>query len=263
MNTLGKIYFPKTGKRIPRYIHFLDEKEGVPLQDLWYDIAPINSQARERLGFDTQKPIALLERIIKSCTDEGDLILDPFCGCGTAVVASEKLRRCWIGIDITMLAINLVQRRLNDMFPDVKIRIDGEPTDIQSAIDFAYRDRYDFQYWALLRIGARPVGSTPSDPKKVKRGADEGYDGWLRFQDGYEGQVEKILVQVKSGHVGVVDIRHFRDVVATKGAAMGIFVTLQDPTRDMIDAVKTTDPYISKNLRIEYPKLQIITVHNY
>jgi site-specific DNA-methyltransferase (adenine-specific) len=124
------------------------------------------------------------------------------------------------------------------MFTDLKIRIDGEPTDMQSALDFANRDRYEFQHWALLRIGARPVGSTVSDPNKVKKGADEGYDGWLRFQDGYEGNVERILIQVKSGHVGVVDIRHFRDVINTKGAAMGVFITLQEPTRDMIEGGK-------------------------
>jgi site-specific DNA-methyltransferase (adenine-specific) len=235
----GRVFTEWKVPRIKRYLDELEAKRGgAAVHELWDDISPINSQAKERLGFQTQKPIALLERIIKSCSDDGDLVLDPFCGCGTAIVAAEKLRRQWIGIDVTMLAINLVKRRLNDMFTDLKIRIDGEPTDMQSALDFANRDRYEFQHWALLRIGARPVGSTVSDPNKVKKGADEGYDGWLRFQDGYEGNVERILIQVKSGHVGVVDIRHFRDVINTKGAAMGVFITLQEPTRDMIEGGK-------------------------
>jgi site-specific DNA-methyltransferase (adenine-specific) len=121
---------------------------------------------------------------------------------------------------------------------------------------FAKRDRHEFQRWALLRIGAVPVGATATNPDKVKKGADEGYDGWMRFQD---GRIEKILVQVKSGHVKVGDIRDFRDVITTKSAAMRIFVTLEPPSREMIDSVKITDPYIS-NLRIEYPKIQIITV---
>jgi DNA methylase/NACHT-associated inactive Restriction Endonuclease 1 len=203
--------------------------------------------------------LKLLERIINSCTKEGDLILDPFCGCGTAVVAAQNLHRQWIGIDVTMLAINLMNRRLNDMFPGIQVRIDGEPTDIESATHFALKHRHEFQRWALLRIGAVPVGATATNHNKVKKGADEGYDGWMRFQDGSDGKVEKILVQVKSGHVHVRDIRDFRDVVTIKNVAMGIFITLEPPTGDMIKSVKATEPYIS-NLRIEYPKLQIIMV---
>lgn len=186
-------------------------------------------------------------------------MLDPFCGCGTAVVAAENLNRKWIGIDITMIAINLMNRRLNDVFPGIHVKIDGEPTDMESAIHFALKDRHEFQRWALLRIGAVPVGATATDPKKVKKGADEGYDGWMRFQDGPDGRVEKILVQVRSGHVHLRDIRDFRDVVTVKKAAMGIFITLEPPTDDMIRSVRVTDPYIS-SLQIEYPKLQIITV---
>jgi DNA methylase/Restriction endonuclease len=255
----GRIYFPKKVGGVPRYIRYLDEMAGVLLQDIWVDIPPVSSHAKERLGFQTQKPLKLLERIINSCTKEGDLILDPFCGCGTAVVAAQNLHRPWIGIDVTMLAINLMNRRLNDMFSGIQVRIDGEPTDIESATHFALKDRHEFQRWALLRIGAVPVGATATNPNKVKKGADEGYDGWMRFQDGPNGRVEKILVQVRSGHVHLRDIRDFRDVVTSKSAAMGIFITLEPPTGDMIKSVKTTDPYIS-NLRIEYPKLQIITV---
>jgi DNA modification methylase len=255
----GRIYFPKSGKGIPRYKRYLDEMHGVLAQDIWYDISPVNSQARERLGFPTQKPVALLERIIKSCSNIGDLILDPFCGCGTAIVAAQNLKREWIGIDITILATNLMMLRLNGLFPGLTFDVQGLPTDKESAIYLANKDRHEFQKWALLRIGAAPVGATATDPKKVKKGADEGYDGWMRFQNGPDGRVEKILVQVKSGHVGVRDIRDFRDVVTTKNAAMGVFITLEPATRDMRDSVRTTDPFVS-SLKIEYPKLQIITV---
>ena len=126
----GRIYFPKKIGGVPAFIRYLDEMHGVLLQDIWTDIPPISSQAKERLGYPTQKPIALLERIIKACSNEGDWILDPFCGCGTAIIAAEKLNRHWIGIDITWLAINLVKGRLNDMFPGIQFKIEGEPRDM-------------------------------------------------------------------------------------------------------------------------------------
>ena len=153
-----------------------------------------------------------MERIIKASSNEGDIILDPFCGCGTAIIASEKLHRQWIGIDVTYLAINLIKNRLNDTYPDIKFNIEGEPRDLGAAIELA-KDRYQFQWWALSLIGARPVGATATKPSVGRKGADEGVDGWLRFADVSEGHVEKIVVQVKSGHVGVKDIRELRDVI--------------------------------------------------
>ena len=201
-----------------------------------------------------------MERIIRSCSNDGDWILDPFCGCGTAIIAAEKLHRHWIGIDITWLAINLVKGRLNDMFPGVQFKIEGEPRDMGAAIELATSSRYQFQWWALSLIGARPVGSTPTKPREGKRGADEGVDGWMRFADGAEGHIEKIVVQVKSGHVGVKDIRELRDVVSRQRAAIGIFVTLEDPTSEMIRESKATDPYVSPTWNHEYPKIQILTI---
>jgi site-specific DNA-methyltransferase (adenine-specific) len=184
----GRIYFPKKNGGVPRYKRYLDEMKGILSQDVWTDIDPISSHAKERLGFPTQKPIALLERIIKSSSKEDDWILDPFCGCGTAIVAAEKLHRHWIGIDLTWLAINLVKGRLNYMFPSATFNIKGEPRDMGSAKELSKLNRYQFQYWALLRIGATPVGSTPAKPREGKKGADEGVDGWLRFAGGVEGQ---------------------------------------------------------------------------
>jgi site-specific DNA-methyltransferase (adenine-specific) len=245
--------------------------QGVDLQDVWTDIPPIFSQAKERLGFPTQKPVALLERIIKSCSNEGDWILDPFCGCGTAVIAAEKLHRNWVGIDVTWLAINLVKGRLNDMFVGTQFKIEGEPRDMGAAKELARTSRYQFQWWALSLIGARPVGSTPVKPREGKKGADEGIDGWLRFADGAEGHVEKIVVQVKSGHVSVKDIRELRDVISRQNAAMGIFLTLEQATSEMTREVKTTDPYISTYIYIyispvwkhEYPKIQILSIDDF
>jgi len=210
------------------------------------------------MGFQTQKPVALLERIIKASSNENDVILDPFCGCGTAVIAAEELKRHWIGIDITYLAINLIKNRLNDTYPNVEFEVRGEPRDLDSARELA-KDRYQFQWWALSLVGARPVGATSSKPKEGRKGADEGIDGWLRFPVS-ESQIEKIVVQVKSGHVGVKDIRELRDVVSRQNAAIGLFLTLEEPTEEMNKEVRATDPYIAPNWNHEYPKIQILTV---
>jgi site-specific DNA-methyltransferase (adenine-specific) len=255
----GKIY---TQSRVPQRIVYLDELEakgGAVVHEIWDDIAPINSMAEERLGFPTQKPVKLLERIIEACCDKGDWVLDPFCGCGTAIIAAEKLERRWIGIDITYLAINLVKNRLKDSFPHCKFMVEGEPRDLGAATELA-KDRYQFHWWALSMIPARPVGSTMAKPQEGKKGADEGVDGWIRFADGPEGHFEKVVVQVKSGHVGVKDIRELRDVVNRQKAAMGVFLTLEEPTGEMMKEVKATDPYVSSRWRHEYPKIQILTV---
>jgi site-specific DNA-methyltransferase (adenine-specific) len=215
--------------------------------------------AKERVGFPTQKPIQLLERIIQASSSENSWILDPFCGCGTAVITAEKLHRHWVGIDITFLAINLVKNRLRDSFPISKYTIEGEPRDIDAARALA-QNRYQFQWWAISKIEARPVGSTDAKPFEGKKGADEGVDGWLRFMDKHEGHYEKIVVQVKSGHVGVKDIRELRDTVSRQKAAIGIFLTLEGPTSEMIKEVKATEPYVSPLWKCEYPCLQILTI---
>jgi DNA modification methylase len=256
----GRIVQLKPGT-VPREIRYLDEMPGIALQDIWLDVKHLSGQARERLGYPTQKPIARLERIIKSCSNEGDWILDPFCGCGTAIIAAEKLHRHWIGIDITWLAINIVKGTLADVFPDARFEIEGQPRDLSGAIALSKKDRYQFQWWALSLIHARPVGSTAAIPREGKKGADAGYDGWLRFADGPEGHVERILVQVKSGHeVGVGKLREFLQVIPAQNAAMGIFLTLEEPTTEMIKEVKKTNLYVSPTWQHEYPKIQILTI---
>jgi len=254
----GRIY---TDSKVPQLKRYLDELEaagGAAVHEIWDDIPAINSQAKERLGYPTQKPTELLERIINACTDgKDDWVLDPFCGCGTTIAAAEKLRRHWIGIDITYLAISLVKGRLRDSFPDAKFEVEGEPRDLGAAVELA-KNRYQFQWWALSLIGARPTGSTEAKPREGRKGADEGVDGWLRFP--VADHFERIVVSVKSGHVGVKDIRELRDTVSRQKAAMGMFITLEEPTSEMIKEVKVTEPYISPTWHHEYPKLQILTV---
>jgi len=167
----GRLYFPPSGG-MPSYKRYLDEMEGVPLQDLWTDIAPIGAQAVERLGYPTQKPVALLERIIAASSNVGDVVLDPFCGCGTTIAAAQQLKRKWIGIDITHLAINLIRTRLQDTYgKDVKFEVIGEPTTVEDAEELAKTDQYQFQWWALGLVGARPVEQTilRSKPKSSHR----------------------------------------------------------------------------------------------
>lgn len=170
----GKLYFTKTGGiRLKRY---LEDNKGTVLQALWDDIPPINSQARERLGYPTQKPETLLERIIKTSSNEGDIVLDPFCGCGTAVVVAQKLNRKWIGIDVTHLAIGLMKWRLKNLKPPAQFTVVGEPTDLAGAQELAVNDKYQFQWWAVAEVGGQPYG-------EKKKGADSGIDGYIYYMD--------------------------------------------------------------------------------
>lgn len=203
----------------------------------------------------------MLERIINSTCPLDGTVLDPFCGCGTTIIASEKLHRRWVGIDVTFLAINLIKSRLKESFPQSHFVVEGEPKDIDGVRELAQRDRYQFQWWALNLIeNAHPSHASASKPKEGKKGADEGVDGWIRFVDKAEAHYEKIVIQVKSGHVSVKDIRELRDTITRQNAAMGIFITLEEPTGEMTKEVKVTDPYISPLWKHEYPKIQILTI---
>jgi site-specific DNA-methyltransferase (adenine-specific) len=245
----GRIRYTKQGTA--EYIRYLDEMPGMPAQDVWDDIPPINSQAKERLGYETQKPLALLERIIQASSNEGDIILDPFCGCGTAVVAAQKLNRRWIGIDITHLAINLMRNRLRDSFPGIKFEVIGEPVDLSGAKALAHQDRYQFQWWALGLIGARPLG-------EKKKGADKGIDGVITFKHDAKGTYKRVVVQVKSGHVGVNAVRELNTVVGNE--AIGVLITLEPPTEPMEVEAVAAGYYHSPIYDKDYPKIQILTV---
>lgn len=225
---------------------------GTPLQDLWDDIPPINSQAAERLGYPTQKPLALLERILQASSNPGDTVLDPFCGCGTAVHAAQKLGRNWIGIDITHLAISLIEKRMKDAFPGIAFDVLGTPQDFDSARNLAFRDKYQFQWWACTLVNAQPF-------QGKKKGADTGIDGLIYFQDEAK-DVKKIIVSVKGGeHVTRTMIADLKNSVEREKAQMGFFVTLTPPTQPMITEA-TSAGYYESPWYGAFPKIQILTI---
>ncbi len=257
----GRIQIPPTGK-IPAYIRFLDEMEGTVIPNLWIDIPPINSQAKDALGFPTQKPLALLERIIQTSSNTGDVVLDPFSGCGTCIAASQKLGRQWIGIDITHLAIAMHKSRLKDMFklePKRDYQVIGEPEDMAGALQLAKEDRYQFQWWACSLIEARPLGSVENS-KTGKKGSDKGIDGVINFLDDRKGFLKRALVQVKSGHVKSGDIRDLKGTLEREGAQIGIYITLEEPSRDMVTEAVTAGMYHSEIWDKDYPRIQILTI---
>lgn len=258
----GRLYFPKSPEGRIQRKRFLDELKGKPVQNLWTDIAEINSQAAERLGYPTQKPVALLERIVQASSNEGDVVLDPFCGCGTTIAAAQKLNRNWIGIDVTHLSIALQKYRLKDAF-DLTEKKDyavvGEPEDLHSARQLALEDRYQFQWWALSLIKARPLGAA-SNGKTGKKGSDKGIDGVIVFTDDNSGKAKRVLVQVKSGKVKSGDIRDLVGTITREDAAIGVFITLEAASKDMKTEAATAGFYRSDGWHRDYPRLQILTV---
>ena len=212
---LKRIVFTSQGT--PRYIRDMDQMKGSALQSIWTDLNPINSQAKERLGYPTQKPETLLERILKTSSNDGDLVLDPFCGCGTAVAVAEHLHRKWIGMDITHIAIALMRHRLNSAFRSElsPYEVIGDPKDVASAEALAQHDRYQFEWWSLGLVDARPA-------QDKKKGADSGIDGDINFFDDNSGKAKKIVVQVKSGHVSSSQIRDLKGVLEREKAAIGV-----------------------------------------
>ena len=256
----GRIWYPADKAKRPRLKRYLDEMPGTLVSNVWTDINPINSQAAERLGYPTQKPLALLERIISASSNPGDVVLDPFCGCGTTIAAAQKLGRRWIGIDITHLSISLQKYRLKQMFPDVAFRVVGEPEDVDGARQLARDDRYQFQWWALSLIRARPYGGESGDARTGKKGADKGIDGLITFVDDASGKVKRVLIQVKSGHVGSPTVRDLVGVLTREGAAIAALLTLEEPTRDMRAEAAAAGFYRSEQWGRDYPRLQLLTV---
>jgi len=258
----GLIY---TKSRIPQLVRYLDELEakgGAAIHEIWDDIPPINSMARERMGFPTQKPIQLLERLVMASSDKGDLILDPFCGCGTTIMAAQKLKRRWIGIDITHLSISLIRSRLKEIhvLAGKDYKIVGEPVDLESAKELAETNAYQFQWWALSLIDARPTGQTNED-KQGKKGADKGVDGWLTFRETDSLNLKRIVVQVKGGaHIGAQIVRDLVGTVESTKSAMGILITLYEPSEQMKQAAMDAEYYESPTWGHKYPKIQILTI---
>ncbi len=247
----GRLVYTKSGA--PRYKRYLDEMPGTPVTTIWDDIPFINSQAQERLGYPTQKPEALLERIVAASSNPGDVVLDPFCGCGTAVAAAQKLGRSWIGIDITHLAINLVKHRLFNAFgTEARYDVIGEPVDLTGAGSLAASDPNQFQWWALGLVGARPA--------EQKKGADKGIDGRLYFHDESTGGTTKqIIFSVKAGKTGAAHLRDLLGVLDREKAQIGVLISLQEPTRDMRKEAASAGFYASP-WGTNHPRLQLLTI---
>ena len=223
----------------------------IPIQDWWSDISALTNNERERLGYPTQKPEALLERIIKASSNAGDVVLDPFCGCGTTISVANKLNRKWIGIDITHLAINLIKHRVG---PDARFEVIGEPKDVEGAVQLAEEDEYQFQLWALGLDHARPTGG-------IKKGGDRGIDGKRFFWSPTKNKDEVILYSVKSGHVGPKDVRELRGAVESNGAAIGVLISLEHLTSEMREEAAKGGQYKPNDLAANaFPKIQILTV---
>ncbi len=250
----NRLVAPKTAGARWRYKQFLNELRGRQVADIWTDINAINPVARERLGYPTQKPEALLERIIKASSNEGDLVLDPFCGCGTTIAVAQRLKRRWIGIDITHLAVALIKHRLRDAFGTrVAYEVVGEPVSVPDAEVLAKQDPYQFQWWALGLVGARPA--------EQKKGADRGIDGRLYFHDEAKGgKTKQIVLQVKAGHVTVAHVRDLRGVVEREEADIGVLITLEEPTPAMRTEASSAGFYESPGWGKRYPRVQILTI---
>src|ERR1041384_3333782 len=245
----GLLEFPKKpGGRI-EFRRYLDERQGMPVSNVWDDINPINAMAQERLGYPTQKPEALLERIIRASTNAGDTVLDPFCGCGTTIAAAQNLKRHWIGIDLTHLAIALIKNRLATGFgSSASYRVVGEPTTTEDAKVLAETDPYQFQWWALGLVGARGA---------EKKGADRGIDGRLYFHDGSD-KTKQIVLSVKAGNLNPTYVRDLVGVLQREKAEIGVLVSFETPTRPMRQEAASAGFYTSP--WGTHPRIQLLTV---
>lgn len=275
LDEVGLIHWGKSKTSFPRYKFYLSDAPGIPLQDIWayqpgtegciyenpdigidQDVKWLMSMSKERLDYPTQKPEGLLRRIINSSSVEGQVVLDPFCGCGTTISVAQQLNRKWIGIDITHLAIALIKHRLNDAYGnEVSYKVIGEPCDISGAKTLASQDPYQFQWWALGLVGARPT--------EQKKGADKGIDGRIYFFDkiSKKGKPNQIIISVKAGKVGVSHVRDLRGVIERENATIGVLISMNPPTSPMIIEAASASFYTSLELGgKKYPKIQLLTI---
>lgn len=250
----NRLIFPKKpGARIRRKL-YLAEQPGVPMGDVWTDVPPINSQAAERLGYPTQKPLPLLERIIAASSNPGDLVLDPFAGCGTSIDAAQNLDRNWIGIDITTLAIDLIDARLRHTYTEAitdSYEILGIPKDLSGAQALFNRSPFEFERWCVMLVDGQP---------NEKQVGDRGIDGVIRVPIDSKGKSERILVSVKGGAINPAQVRDLVGTVQSERAAIGIFICMKKPTKAMTEAANHSGLYTYPVNSQKYPKVQIITV---
>jgi site-specific DNA-methyltransferase (adenine-specific) len=254
----GRVHRTRSGG--VRIKYFLRQAGGVVEEealvgDTWNDIPDAMHIGKERLGWETQKPIALLERVIASSTNAGDVVLDPFCGCGTALVAAQKLNRRWIGIDVTHLSIAVMRARLTDAFGLESVPVHGVPADLQSARLLAEESRdgrYEFQWWALGLVDAKPMGG------ERRKGADKGIDGVLTFSE--QDSIQRILVSVKSGKPNVLHVKELIATLNDQGGAIGLLIELDPPTEEMRKLAINAGRYESQLWGGSYERIQILTV---
>jgi DNA modification methylase len=252
LDAAGRLFWPARKGGKPMLKRYLEESRGVPAVDVISDISPLKNMTLERLGYPTQKPEALLERIIAASSNPGDVVLDPFCGCGTAVAAAQKMDRHWIGIDITHLAISLIKARLIDAFgAEAAFKVIGEPVSVEDAATLAAEDPYQFQFWALGLVGARPV--------EQKKGPDKGIDGRLYFHDEPGGKTKQVIISVKAGHVAVGYVRDLIGVLTREKAEIGVLISMEPPTGPMRKEAASAGFYTSP-WGSTHPKVQLLTV---
>jgi DNA modification methylase len=262
LDAAGRIFWPKAAGGIPMLKRYLEEAKGIPPLDTITDISPLNNVAAERLGYPTQKPQALLERIITCSSNKGDWVLDPFGGCGTTVAAAEALDRNWVIVDITTLSINLVKRRIEKAYPDkaLDMTVDGYPADLAGAKELFDQDPFQFEYWCCDLVNAQPAG----DKRQGKmKGADRGIDGIITIVEPATGggvQYRKVIVQVKGGHISSPHLRDFRGTIEREKALGGVFITMESPTRPMVQEATEAGAFTYSMNNQKYPVIQIITV---
>ncbi len=251
----GRLIYTRTG--MPELKRYLDEMPGTSLQDVWSDIPPINSQAQERLGYPTQKPVALLERIIQSSSNPNDVVLDPFCGCGTTIDAAERMHRQWVGIDITYMAIDLIRNRLRDTHGeeiDKTYEVHGIPRDQEGALALFAASPFDFERWAVSLVHGTP---------NQKQVGDRGIDGIIRFplSNKKGGPSGRVVVSVKGGKtVSPTFVRDLVGTVDSQGAEMGLLITMDRPTKGVVEAAVGAGNYVWPINGAPYPKVQVLTV---
>ena len=254
----GRIVFSRGGR--PRLKTYIEHLPGTSIRDVWVDIEPINASAAERLGYPPQKPEALLDRIISASSNEGDTVLDAYCGCGTTVAVAERLKRKWIGVDITYQSIALILRRLEAQYGKGvldTLTLNGVPRDLAAAAALALkkdgRVRKEFEKWAVL---------TYSHNRAVindKKGGDGGIDGTAYFLTNKD-ESAKVVFQVKSGNVGRGDIAKLNSDRQREAAELAVFITLKEPTKGMRDEAGGMGLYTHPLMNRNYSRVQIVTI---
>jgi hypothetical protein len=251
LDAAGKVHWPARQGGMPMLKRYLDEQKGVPLQDVWTDIKPLHNLSTERLGYPTQKPIELMKRVIASSSNPGDVVFDPFCGCGTSVYAAQETGRKWIGCDVAILAVKIIREILTERYrlsEGVDFVVDGIPPSVEAAQELFNRDKHQFQHWAVERVGGFPMR---------KKGADHGIDGRLYFEAG--NGLKCMVLSVKGGNTGPADVRDLEGVLSHEpDTELAGFITLQEPTKAMHAAAAKAGTFTYQD--VAYPRLQILSV---